>query len=173
MENNQEIFEQKAKAFFADKKNAGINVVHFTSDGNMFRLFHYAESWARGLKDQSITPINRNSKVQEIIDKIISDISDEESSTDSGGKSASEDDERASLINRYIELFDTKPKSAHNIGLDKLRAQIAEKEAELEKDGDPDADGEKHIVTEEDLQNNPDLVEQGVKVGDEITLPEA
>lgn len=29
----------------------------------------------------------------------------------------------------------------------------------------------KHIVTDEDLKNNPELVEQGVKVGDEIEIP--
>lgn len=29
-----------------------------------------------------------------------------------------------------------------------------------------------HIVTQEDLDNNPDLVEAGVNVGDEITIPD-
>ncbi len=28
-----------------------------------------------------------------------------------------------------------------------------------------------HIVTEEDLVNNPDLVTEGIKVGDEIQIP--
>ncbi len=28
-----------------------------------------------------------------------------------------------------------------------------------------------HIITQEDLDNNPDLVEYGVKVGDEIRIP--
>ncbi len=31
--------------------------------------------------------------------------------------------------------------------------------------------GFKHVVTEEDIINNPDLSTQGVKVGDEITVP--
>lgn len=29
----------------------------------------------------------------------------------------------------------------------------------------------KHVVTEEDMKNNPELAEYGVKVGDEIDLP--
>ncbi len=29
----------------------------------------------------------------------------------------------------------------------------------------------KHIVTDEDLKNNPELVEQGIQVGDEIEIP--
>lgn len=33
-------------------------------------------------------------------------------------------------------------------------------------------EGDKHIVTQEDLDNNPELVEQGVKLGDEIELGE-
>lgn len=32
-------------------------------------------------------------------------------------------------------------------------------------------EAKKHIVTQEDLDANPDLVENGVKVGDEIELP--
>lgn len=30
----------------------------------------------------------------------------------------------------------------------------------------------KHILTQEDLYNNPDLVEAGLKVGDTIDIPE-
>ncbi len=29
----------------------------------------------------------------------------------------------------------------------------------------------KHVVTQEDLDNNPSLIEEGVKVGDEIEVP--
>lgn len=35
----------------------------------------------------------------------------------------------------------------------------------------PEVTMEKHIVTEEDLVNNPEMVEQGLKVGDEIEIP--
>lgn len=33
------------------------------------------------------------------------------------------------------------------------------------------ANGTEHVVTQEDLDKNPDLEEQGVKVGDVITIP--
>ena len=32
-------------------------------------------------------------------------------------------------------------------------------------------EGEEHTVTQEDLDNNPELVEQGFKVGDEVLVP--
>jgi hypothetical protein len=35
----------------------------------------------------------------------------------------------------------------------------------------PQEQGVPHIITEEDLTNNPDLVEQGVQVGDEVLIP--
>lgn len=35
----------------------------------------------------------------------------------------------------------------------------------------PEVTMEKHIVTEEDLVNNPEMVELGLKVGDEIEIP--
>jgi len=35
----------------------------------------------------------------------------------------------------------------------------------------PDEDLENHVITEEDMQNNPDLGEAGVKVGDNIQIP--
>ena len=33
-----------------------------------------------------------------------------------------------------------------------------------------DLDGEPHVITEEDLVNNPSLSEQGLKVGDEVLI---
>jgi hypothetical protein len=35
----------------------------------------------------------------------------------------------------------------------------------------PQEQGVPHTITEEDLANNPDLVEQGVQVGDEVLIP--
>lgn len=35
----------RAKEFFADSKNEGVDKVYFTKDGNMFRAKHYAENW--------------------------------------------------------------------------------------------------------------------------------
>ena len=56
---------------------------------------------------------------------------------------------------------------------DELRGLLTETLAEkaAEKENAPGA--EKHIVTQEDLDNNPGLAETGVKVGDEIELPPA
>jgi hypothetical protein len=36
---------ERAATFFADPKNAGIDKVYFSPDGNMFKAKHYAESW--------------------------------------------------------------------------------------------------------------------------------
>lgn len=33
--------------------------------------------------------------------------------------------------------------------------------------------GQPHTITEEDITNNPELVEQGLKVGDEVLIPAA
>lgn len=59
---------------------------------------------------------------------------------------------------------------------DELRDLLTEVLAEKQEAGEEQqtAPGaEKHIVTQEDLDNNPGLAETGVKVGDEIELPPA
>lgn len=38
-------------------------------------------------------------------------------------------------------------------------------------ESNPYQGGTPHILTEEDLQNNPELAEQGLKVGDEVLIP--
>lgn len=59
------------------------------------------------------------------------------------------------------------------------KANKADKEKDTEtsesKDEETDEtdEGTPHVVTEDDLKNNPELKKQGVKVGDEITLPPA
>lgn len=136
MSKNKEKFEQKAKAFFAEKKNANVNAVYITSDGNLFKAEHYAVDWKRGLSDKAVAVFKRPSKVQDIIDKVIADKFAEGDNTVDDGEKTGQSEEREVLITRYIELFDTKPRSAHNIGLDKLRAMIAEKEAELAKENE-------------------------------------
>lgn len=37
----------------------------------------------------------------------------------------------------------------------------------------PQPEGVPHTITQEDLDNNPDLVEQGFAVGDEVLVPKA
>jgi len=162
MSQNNKKFEQEAKEFFADKKNANSNSLYVTSDGNMFRAEHYADDWKKSLTDKEVEVYRR--------DPIKVDISTDESVDNAGHSSTetskgSEDAVREELVKQYIELFDTRP--AHNIGLEKLQDKITAKRIELEKE----AEIAKHIVTEDDLKNNPDLVEEGVKAGDEITLP--
>lgn len=36
----------------------------------------------------------------------------------------------------------------------------------------PSSSGKPHTITDEDIQNNPELVEQGFKVGDEVMVEE-
>ena len=36
---------------------------------------------------------------------------------------------------------------------------------------EPASQGTEHTITQEDLDNNPDLVEQGFKVGDDVFIP--
>lgn len=158
---------EKAEAFLAENKN--VNIVYFTSDGQMFRAEHYANSWAASLKDREIDVHIRSSN--NILDKFNDKLKTESAASledagstgngDSNSDATSDDDERKALEKEHIELFDTKP--AYNIGLDKLKAKIAEKKAELE--------AESHIVTGEDLTNNPELTEAGIKAGDEVGLP--
>jgi|GEM_PF-1613603 len=166
-----ETLQENVKDFFA--KNKGVDRVYITSDGQLFRAEHYANNWAASLKDRTVSVENRSLK--ERLDRIIDTSKATKGSTEgtedstggqddaTGSTGDGAADERAELVKEYIELFDTKP--AHNIGLDKLKAKIDEKKTELA------ATATKHIVTEEDLKNNPDLVEKGFKVGDEIELP--
>lgn len=62
--------------------------------------------------------------------------------------------------------------------LQKLNAEIAifrAKELEaymmIRQITNPNADVEEHIVTEDDLKNNPELEKQGIKVGDKVEIP--
>jgi len=34
-----------------------------------------------------------------------------------------------------------------------------------------EGDVEEHVITEEDITNNPDLVNEGISVGDTVTVP--
>lgn len=74
--------------------------------------------------------------------------------------------------------------NARGASLDELKSLLKEAIAaqaneEKNEDGNDAGDGNDgesgelvdHVITQEDLDNNPDLVEQGVKVGDTIQLP--
>lgn len=56
-----------------------------------------------------------------------------------------------------------------------IEAQVAAYQKYVEENGDPDAPSEEekledHVVTQEDLDNNPELVTEGVSVGDTIQV---
>ncbi|QNK63950.1 hypothetical protein H7F33_05510 [Pedobacter sp. PAMC26386] len=146
---NKEYLE-RAKVLFA--KEETVRTLYFTSDGNMFRAEHYAMGWANGLADKKIETISRtlvmaadifNEKaagdsglqVDGSTEGAAGNAGSPENSTggtdgsDSTQTNSSETDEKAALVTRYIELYDTKPN--HMTGVEKLKTQIATKEAEL------------------------------------------
>jgi hypothetical protein len=55
---------------------------------------------------------------------------------------------------------------------DEEKRQLSEKEKEVKKDAGSNAreDGSTHILTEQDLKDNPELEKQGLKVGDEVEV---
>ena len=169
MADNKKKFEQEAKAFFANPKNNNKNTCYITSDGNVFSADHYAQDWKKKLKDRTVEVYHRHGSASKIVERLKEVLSGGNIEPVLGNGSSEAD--RDALVKEYIELFDTKPH--HNLGLEKLQAAIADKKSELAKTENPseNQDDKKHIVAEDDLLNNPELVEQGVKVGDEITLP--
>lgn len=146
---------ERAKAFFADPKNADVNAVYFSKDGNMFKAKHYAESWGGVDGVETITRpfvealASLKEKKEVTAETPAADATKEagegsaETPAADAANQASEataetpaadaanqaSDERAELVKRYIELYDTKP--AHNMKLENIAAKIAEKEAQL------------------------------------------
>ncbi|TZF81817.1 hypothetical protein FW774_17325 [Pedobacter sp. BS3] len=150
-------FLERLKDFFA--KNEGEDKVYATSDGNLFRAKHYAESWASGLKDKAVTtyykaivekfgdkladtpgeadPANGDKKPADNTDPASTENADKSKPADNTGEAdgdkdkseKSADDERAALVKRYIELYDSKP--SNFMKTENIAAKIAEKEAEL------------------------------------------
>lgn len=97
-------------------KAHNLDEVFVTSDGQGFTEKHRAEAQASLLKDKKI---ERFVKSKEAVAKIDTDETDEDT----------QEDERTALVAKYEILFAKKP--AHNIGIEKLKIQIAEKEAEV------------------------------------------
>lgn len=128
MSKDKNKYEQEAKAFFADSKNANVNTLYATSDGSLFRAEHYADSWKTQLQNKEVEIYHRNPTKTDITkDEDQSEIEKEEILPE-----GSDANIREGLVNQYIELFDTKP--AYNIGLDKLQDKITEKKLELIKE---------------------------------------
>ncbi|WP_313234228.1 hypothetical protein [Sphingobacterium multivorum] len=137
--NKEKVFSEKAQAFFADKKNDNINKVYITSDGWVFRAEHYANNWIKENPKLTLeTHFRAGSRpVDDLIAKIVA-----EKFGSNSGEDLDQDDQtqapsdRDALVKEYIELFDTKPH--HMFSDDKIKLLIAEKKAELAKEGDPD-----------------------------------
>lgn len=161
MSENNKKFEAVARVFFAEAKNSNVDKVYITSDDNMFRAEHYADGWKTNLKDQEVEVYEREQKA-----KATESEGDDIDNNKITNKDTTGDSVRAELVKQYVELFDTKP--SHNIGLDKLQDKITAKRFELEKANPSTV---KHIVTEEGIENNPELTEEGVNVGNEIEIP--
>lgn len=125
MSNIKEQIKQNVEALFADKKNANVNTLYATSDGNIFRAEHYAENWKADNPKLTIEVFRRP-----VAEKLANEDADGEANV-AGSTESTTDTVREDLVKQYIELFDTKP--AHNIGLDKLQDKITEKRLELEK----------------------------------------
>ncbi|MGJ1287592.1 hypothetical protein [Sphingobacterium sp. UBA6308] len=138
-DNKEKVFSEKAQAFFADKKNDNVRTVYVTSDGNIFRAEHYAKNWIQQNPKLTLETYSRTGSrpVDDLVAKIIAEKfgsnTDEDLDQDNQTQAPSD---REGLVKEYIELFDTKPH--HMFSDDKIKSLIAEKKAELAKEGDPD-----------------------------------
>lgn len=146
--------DRKIKLEYAFGHHRKVDVFYVTSDDQIFTLESDARNHAKSLDKKEVESYRRN--------EILGGPSDKEKEE---LQQAAEDDHREFLFERHEELFGKLPaKNAKNETIEKKIADHEHKLAEEEET-------EKHIVTEEDLKNNPDLVDQGVKVGDEIGIP--
>lgn len=94
--------------------NHGLKEVYITSDGQGFTDETRAHDRASYLRDKNIHHFEAD-KTPQVLEVA----------------SGADADERKKLANRYEELFGKKP--AHNLGLEKLKSQLQEKEKELEE----------------------------------------
>lgn len=159
-------FSKEAEEFFADEKNSNVNKIYITSDGWVFRAHHYATNW---VKDNPKLTIEAHYRALAPKAEILSGEDDEDKDPNNLDTASLELTGRAKLVKEYIELFDTKPH--HMFSDEKVQSLIDAEKARLKAEEDAANEDGKHVVTEEDLQNNPVLVEQGVQVGDKIDLP--
>ena len=118
-----------------------LDEVFITSDAQGFTEKHRAEAHASILKNkkiehfvkskEAVAKINDedideyNRRIKETLDASTEAFKNQNEDTDEGDQ----EDERTKLVAKYELLFNKKP--AHNIGTEKLKNQIAEKESEL------------------------------------------
>lgn len=147
--------DRNKKLKYAFGHHRKVDTFYVTSDDQIFSLESDAKNHAKSLEDKSVESYQRKD--------VLGGISEEEKKAQ---EAAAADDHREALFAKHEELFGKLP--APNAKNETIEKKIAEYEVKLKEE---EAEGEKHIVTAEDLKNNPDLAEQGVKEGDEITLP--
>ena len=94
-----------------------LNEVFVTADGQGFTDHQRAQNHASYLKNKRIEHF---AKSKEAVVKL---------QTEDETDKEAQDDDRTALVEKYELLFGKKP--AHNIGIEKLKNQIADKEAEL------------------------------------------
>lgn len=99
-------------------KSRKLDEVFLTADLQGFTNKQRAENHAVYQKDKKVYHFKKT-------DFIVAEKNDNE------GKDDTPDAEREQLVERYEQLFEKKP--AHNIGIEKLKEKIAEKEQELEE----------------------------------------
>lgn len=140
---------------------------HFTSDNQAFSNALVAGDHAKKLGDNKVELIKRSD-----LKAKSKDAGDSSAKVNlvATGKSITvpekkKNDERASLVNRLVELTGKTPR--HNTGIPKLKEAIEKAELSA-KEADKTTT---RTVTQEDLDANPDLVSQGMKVGDEVEIP--
>lgn len=143
MEHKENTLEKKVAIVFAQYPKPENDILYSTHDERIFLSEGYAKSHAFKLKDSEVTP-HRRSDYQDI--KVSED---KVTNPDKFAKPVAQVDsqqldlEREALKANYLKLYGKAAQG--NIGIDKLKVKIAEKEAELaaaqsEKDGaDKDA----------------------------------
>lgn len=104
-------YQESAEAIF--KAHANLEEIFVTSDGQGFTEKERAVNHSAILREKEVKFYHRNS----LQTKKVKDV---------------EPSEKETLELRYEELYGSKP--AHNIGIEKLKERIAEKEAELTKE---------------------------------------
>lgn len=138
-----------AIGYFAS--HPSVNEFHATSDGQHFIDENNAVAHAANLKDKTVTPVTR----------------------------AEADEAKKAQAKQPAASSDIKPLSKMN--KKELLEQMAERGLK-EEEGSTNADKVKaiedfdaanirHVVTEQTLADNPELAENGVKVGETIWLP--
>jgi hypothetical protein len=99
----------------------------------------------------------------------------ENTNTTAQGTAAPSKEEFISYMQEQIEIAEVRNKlqSLHtSIAKGRLEElQALSYIAQITNPSKRDSPTTKHVVTEEDMKNNPELSEYGVKVGDEIDLP--